>query len=76
MILNNSFLKKIVNDIYLTAEEEEILKKYNIDYLNCKNVSDLIFKIEYYLNNNNELNDLELLEERLSEYNYYNNTNK
>lgn len=74
---NKSFLRDVGNGIYLTKEEENILKNYEIDYMNCKDVKELIFKIEYYLNDSyEELNDLDNLSNRLSEYNYYNNTNK
>ena len=73
--MNNNFLKDIGNGIYLTDQEENILVKYNIDYKNCKNVSELIFKLEQYLNEIDN-NELDQLQERLSEFNYYNNTNK
>ena len=73
--MNNGFLKDIGNGIYLTDEEENILIKYNIDYKNCKNVNELIFKLEQYLNEI-ENNELDMLQERLAEFNYYNNTNK
>ena len=73
--MNNGFLKDIGNGIYLTDEEENILIKYNIDYKNCKNVNELIFKLEQYLNEIDN-NELDMLQERLAEFNYYNNTNK
>lgn len=75
--VSRSFMKDVGNGILLNNEEEQILKKYEIDYLNCKNIKELIFKIEDYLNDSyEELNDLENLSNRLSEYNYYNYTNK
>lgn len=73
--MNNGFLKDIGNGIYLTDEEENTLIKYNIDYKNCKNVNELIFKLEQYLNEIDN-NELDMLQERLAEFNYYNNTNK
>lgn len=71
----NSFLKNVGNDIWLSNEDIDILNKYNIDYKTCKSTSELIFKIESYLNIN-EVTDLDELSIRLSEFNYYNNTNK
>lgn len=72
----NKFLKKH-NNIYISDEQFNILKKYNIDVDNYENISNLIYDIETYLNENyQELEDLEWVSETLSEYNYYNNTNK
>ena len=77
MIKENDFLKNIKNNIYLKSEEEKILEKYGIDYKNCVDVKELIFKIETYLNDSyDELIDLENISSRLSEFNYYNFTNK
>lgn len=71
---NNNFYKKIGN-IYLTPKQIEVLNKYNIDYTKFKDLNELIYNIEYYLNNDN-LSDLELVSEELSEFRYYNYTNK
>ena len=71
---NNNFYKKIGN-IYLTPKKIEVLNKYNIDYTKFKDLNELIYNIEYYLNNDN-LSDLELVSEELSEFRYYNYTNK
>lgn len=68
------FYKKYGN-IYLTDKQVSILNKYNIDYKKFKNLKELIYNIEYYLNNNN-LDDLESVSEELSEFQYYNYTNK
>lgn len=70
------FLKKH-NNIYISDEQADILKKYNIIVDKYNNVSDLIYDIEEYINDSYEqLEDLEWVSETLSEYNYYNNTNK
>lgn len=76
--INQNKLKKRGNNIYLTDYQIDILKKYNIDYENCSNISELIFMIETYLNNHydTDYNDLELISQSLSELNYYNNINK
>lgn len=72
----NKFLKKH-NNIYISDEQFNILKKYNIDVNNYRDVSSLIYDIENYLNDSYEqLDDLEWVSQTLSEYNYYNNTNK
>lgn len=70
------FLKKH-NNIYISEEQLEILKKYNINVDNYKNISELLYVIEECLNDSyTELDDLEWVSQTLSEYNYYNNTNK
>lgn len=75
--ISKSFLHDVGNGIMLTSEEEDILKRYKIDYQTCKDIKELIFKIEDYLNDSyTELEDLDLISSRLSEYNYYQNTNK
>ena len=73
----NKVLKKNrSNGMFLSEEEVEILEKYNINYLNFSSVSELILEIENILNEQSDLEDLEWLSANLSEYNYYNNTNK
>jgi hypothetical protein len=70
------FLKKY-NNIYISEEQKNILDKYNIDVTKYLNVSELIYDIEEYLNDSyDELDDLEWVSQTISEYNYYNNTNK
>lgn len=70
-------LKDRGNNIFLSDEHIEILNKYEINYESCFNVNELIFKIEDVLNDSyDELDDLEYLSNLISEYNYYNNTNK
>ena len=71
-----SFMKKH-NNIYISEEQINILKKYNINIDNYVNLNELIYDIEDYLNDSYEqLDDLEWVSQTLSEYNYYNNTNK
>ena len=71
----DKFLKKI-NNIYISQEQIEILEKYGIDINKYKDINELIYCIETYLNNGLSLEDLEWVSESLSEYNYYANTNK
>ena len=73
---DNKFLKKHGN-IYISDEQLNILEKYNIDIQNYNDVSKLIYDIEEILNSSCDvMDDLEWVSETLSEYNYYNNTNK
>lgn len=68
-----------VNNIYLSNKQIDVLDKYNINYKNVVDISELIFKIEMYIEDNythEQLSDLENLSLELSEFNYYYNTNK
>jgi len=73
----NNELKRI-NNIYLSNKQIAILDKYKIDYKNVVDISELIYKVELYLEDNyyDEFPDLENLSLELSEFNYYYNTNK
>lgn len=71
-----NFIKKY-NNIYISEEQKEILDRYDIDVDKYLNISELIYDIEECLNNSiEELDDLEWVSQTISEYNYYNNTNK
>lgn len=73
---DKDMIKPRTNNLYLSDEEVETLKKYDINYLAFSSLNSLILKIEEVLNNDSDLEDLEALSLRLSELNYYNNTNK
>ena len=71
-----TFLKRH-NNIYISDEQINILKNYNIDIEKYNNLNELMYDIEDCLNNSyGDLDDLEWVSQTLSEYNYYNNTNK
>lgn len=74
----SGMIRKCYNNIYLSDSDVEILKKYNFDINNYSNIEGLIFDIEEYLDSNYdlELDDLEKISINLSEFNYYQNTNK
>ena len=73
---DNKFLKQY-NNVYISEEQKNILDKYNINVYNYSSISSLIYDIEELLNNSiEELEDLEWVSQTISEYNYYNNTNK
>ena len=71
---SDNYIHKIGN-CYLTKQEEVVLKRYNIDYMICKNTKELVYLIEDYLEN--DANDeLEWLSANLAERSYYMDTNK
>ena len=67
--------KNVGNGIYLSDEEVSILNMYNIDYKNVKDINELIYKIDEYLEEE-DIEELEWLASNLAETNYYQNTNK
>lgn len=72
-------IKNIGNGIYLNSKQMEVLDRYEIDYKNCVNIHELIYKIEDLLNeeyNGIDMEDLDWVSQSLSEFNYYHNTNK
>ena len=72
-------LKQVKKNIYLNNREIQILKMYDIDFQNCVDMNDLLFKIDNVLNDlydNSDIEDLEWVSSSISERNYYMNTNK
>lgn len=71
----NNKLIKINNNLYLTNNQINTLKTYNIDYETSNSLRDLMIKIEEVLNYE-DIEELEILLNTLNERNYYENTNK
>lgn len=72
-------LKQVKKNIYLNNREMQILKMYDIDFQNCVDMNDLLFKIDNVLNDlydNSDFEDLEWVSSSISERNYYMNTKK
>ena len=72
---DKNMIKMRGNGIYLSDNDVDILNRYNIDYRKYASLSNLIFDIEEILNEE-VFDDLEEISKKLSEFNYYNNTNK
>jgi len=73
---DKSMIKMRGNGIYLSDNQIEVLKRYDIDYSKYTSLSSLIFDIEEILNEEADIQDLEEVSGRLAEINYYNYTNK
>lgn len=69
-------LVNVGNNIMLTNKEINVLDKYNIDYKQCLTLKEILYKIEFVLNEEDDFEDLELISESISERDYYQNTNK
>lgn len=73
---NNNKLIKINDNLYLTNNQIDILKRYKIDYETSNSLRDLMIKIENILDYEEEIPELVDLLDKLSERNYYEFTNK
>ena len=73
---DKNMIKMRDNGIYLSDNQIEVLKKYDIDYKKYISLNSLIFEIEEILNEEVDASDLEDVSSRLAELKYYNNTNK
>jgi hypothetical protein len=70
-----SFLKRRENGLMLSDNDIEILERNGINYLEATNLENLIFMIEEALEEE-ENEELDSLNIKLGEYNYYNYTEK
>lgn len=70
-----SFLKRRENGLMLSDEDIEILKRNGINYQEANSLENLIFMIEEVLEEDED-EELDNLNIKLGEYNYYNYTNK
>ena len=68
---DKSMIKMRGNGIYLSDNQIEVLKRYDIDYKKYSSLNSLIFEIEEILNYETNARDLEEISLRLSELNYY-----
>ncbi|MDD3241583.1 MAG: hypothetical protein PHQ64_02220 [Bacilli bacterium] len=74
-------LNRINNEVLLTGKEMSILNQFGIDYKNCKDNSELLFKINSYMSEEGfdeevDMEDLDWVGSEISERNYYKDTNK
>lgn len=70
-----TMMKKLSNGLYLSEEQIDILKQYNIEYLKYSSLSDLILEIEDVFNETDD-DILANLLDVLAERDYYENYKK
>lgn len=70
-----TMMKKVNGNLYLSEEQMEILRSYNIDYMKFNNLKDLIHELMEEMEENDD-DVLENLLDILSERDYYENYNK
>lgn len=72
---DNNKLIQVNKNLYLTNNQIETLKRYDIDYETSNNIRDLMLKIENIIDYE-DIEELELLLDRLAERQYYEETKK
>ena len=74
------FLVKTKNNLLISQNDINILKKYDIEVDSFKTINELLYVIDDILNNfdlsNEEMDELDYIANTLQERNYYFNTNK
>ena len=75
VIYSNSF-QTLSNGLILTNYEIDILSQYEIPYLDCKSLEELINRIETTILEFDDCEELESISMELASRNYYLNTNK
>ena len=73
------FKKDNGKGILLNEHEIDVLQRYGFDNKKYSSLNELIFEVDNYINEEGCFNDVDELEEvldRISEYHYYNETNK
>ena len=78
MDFNSNKYITVSNGLMLTNNEIEILKRFNIDYLKCSSLKELVFQIEEACNevDGEDLEQLDYISSTIAERDYYQNTNK
>ena len=72
---NDNKLIQVNKNLYLTNNQIEILKRYDIGYETSNNIRDLMLKIENIIDYE-DIEELELLLDKLAERQYYEETKK
>ena len=73
--LDNILLKRRNNNMLLSDYQINILNRFNINYLSYSNYDNLLFDIEQVLADDYD-DELDFVCSQISEYIYYNETNK
>ena len=73
--IDNNKLIQVNKNLYLTKNQIETLKRYDVDYETSNNIRDLMLKIENIIDYE-DIEELELLLDKLSERQYYEETKK
>lgn len=71
-LITNYTLEKVKENLYLTKYQQQVLKEKNIPYLECKDLTELIF----LLSENYDDEEIETIIAEIEEFHYYQETQK
>ena len=77
MDFESNKIQTVGNNLMLTNKEIEILKRYNINYLKCSSLKEILFEVEEILSDMDIVDEeLDYISQSIAERDYYQNTNK
>jgi len=71
-LITKHTLEKVKENLYLTKYQQQVLKEKNIPYLECKDLTELIF----LLSENYDDEEIETIIAEIEEFHYYQETQK
>ena len=71
-LITKHTLEKVKENLYLTKYQQQLLKEKNIPYLECKDLTELIF----LLSENYDDEEIETIIAEIEEFHYYQETQK
>ena len=71
-LITKHTLEKVKENFYLTKYQQQVLKEKNIPYLECKDLTELIF----LLSENYDDEEIETIIAEIEEFHYYQETQK
>ncbi len=71
-LITKHTLEKVKENLYLTKYQQQVLKEKNIPYLECKDLTELVF----LLSENYDDEEIETIISEIEEFHYYQETQK
>lgn len=71
-LITKHTLEKVKENLYLTKYQQQVLKEKNIPYLECKDLTELVF----LLSENYDDEEIETIIAEIEEFHYYQETQK
>lgn len=77
MDFSSNHLVDCGNGLMLTNAEISVLKRFNIDYMKCSTLKEILYNIQIVLNEDeDDFEELDVVASSIAERDYYQNTNK
>lgn len=77
MDFSSNHLVDCGNGLMLTNGEISVLKRFNIDYMKCSTLKEILYNIQTILNEDeDDFDELDVVASSIAERDYYQNTNK